>query len=81
MNEKFQTIRRIIEDSKENETTLKVIMLQGVFNCLLLRKLANGHQIEEIEVKTLSNKNPNYEEGNIITINLRDNGLIKIEKL
>jgi hypothetical protein len=61
-------------------TPLQIISLQGVYKCELMEKLldSGSTEIDGIRVRTLENKNPDYEAGKLIDINLYDGGLSQI---
>ncbi|MEP0264005.1 hypothetical protein [Dokdonia sp.] len=78
---KLEQLRNTLNNAIENETKLKIIRLQGIFNCILLEKKKVGNQIEEIKVKILKNNSDDYPEDFELNISLSDGGIIEVQVL
>lgn len=79
MSEKINTLRKTLINTEEGKTNLKIISLQGVFDCILMDKIYEENNLTKINVKTLENENPDYEKNNTLSIDLNDGGLIEIK--
>ncbi len=81
MEVKIKKLREVLRNAEEGIAELHIIRLQAPFKALLVKKLYETNRLEKIKVKTLANDNPDYEENQLLTIDLFDGGLIEIKIL
>lgn len=81
MSDKIALLRGILKNTEDGKTKLQLVQLHGVFKALLVEKNFNNGSVDKIKVKCLINDNPNYEENQLLTVNLNDGGLIEIQIL
>lgn len=71
-----QALRRI-----KDGASIKVMSLQAVYDCILLKKNFIDEEIQSITVKTLKNGNPLYSENQVFDVCLDDGGLIEFQAI
>lgn len=81
MSNKIALFRGILKNTVDGITKLQIVQLQGIFKALLVEKIQENGSVSKIKVKTLMNDNPNYEENQLLTVNLNDGGLIEVKIL
>lgn len=78
---KNKLLIQTISNAEELKSKLRILSLQGVFECILIEKISDGvnNEISKIRVKTLINENPEFEENQELELELFNGGLIEIQ--
>ena len=69
---RITALRKVLSRAIEGETKLKIISLQGPYDCILIKKVTVESETTMIHVRTLKNDNPSFEENNTLSIALND---------